>query len=49
MSERIINYQQQYEPVFGDARECKNDHVASLFYMIRDGDYVRNVDADMII
>ena len=33
-SERIRNYPQRYNPGFGDAREWKNDAVASIVYMI---------------
>ena len=48
-SERIRKYPQQYKPVFGAAREWNNDAVASIVYMIQDGDYDRNVDTDDIL
>ena len=43
-SKRIRNYPQRYNPGFGDAREWKNDAVASIFYMIQDRDLNSNVD-----
>ena len=39
-SERIIKYPQRYNPGFGDAREWKNDSVASIVYMIQDRDFI---------
>ena len=48
-SECIRNYPQQYNPVFGAAREWKNNSVASILYMIQDRDYNRNVDTDDIL
>ena len=48
-SERTIKSPQRYNPVFGAARECKNDYVASIFYMIQDGDFNSNLDKDDII
>ena len=48
-SERIRKYSQQYNPGFGAARECKNDAVASIVYMIQDGYLNSNVDTDNIL
>ena len=48
-SERIRNYPQWYNPGFGDAREWNNDDVASIVYMIQDGDFDSNVDTDDIL
>ena len=48
-SERIIKYPQRYNPVFGAAREWKNDDVASIAYMIQDRDFYSNVDTDDIL
>ena len=42
-SERIIKYPQRYDPGFGAAREWDNNAVASIVYMIQDGDLNRNV------
>ena len=36
-SERIRNSPQHYNPGFGAARECNNDAVASIVYMIQVG------------
>ena len=48
-SERIRNSPQRYIPGFGAARECKNDDVASIVYMIQDRDFDSNVDTDDIL
>ena len=48
-SERIINYPQRYNPVFGAAREWKNDAVAIIVYMIQDSDLNSNVYMDDIL
>ena len=48
-SERIRNYPQRYNPVFGAAREWNNNAVASIVYMIQDRDYNSNVDTDDIL
>ena len=48
-SERIRNSPQQYNPVFGAAREWKNYDVASIVYMIQDRDLDSNVDMDDIL
>ena len=48
-SERIRNSPQQYNPVFGAAREWKNDAVASIVCMIQDRDLNSNVDTDDIL
>ena len=43
-SERIRKSPQRYNPGLGAARECKNDIVASIVYMIQDRDLNSNVD-----
>ena len=48
-SECIRNYPQRYNPVFGAAREWKNNDVASIVYMIQDRDFDSNVDTDEIL
>ena len=48
-SEHIINSPQKYNPGFGAAREWNNYSVASIFYMIQDGDFNINVATDDII
>ena len=48
-SKRIRKSPQWYNPGFGAARECKNDAVASIVYMIQDGGLNRNVDTDDIL
>ena len=48
-SERIRNSLQQYNPVFGAAREWKIDAVASIVYMIPDSDFYSNVDTNNIL
>ena len=48
-SKRIRNSPQRYNPGFGAARECKNDAVASIVYMIQDRDFDSNVDTDEIL
>ena len=48
-SERIRNSPQRYNPVFGAAREWKNDAVASIAYMIQDRGFDSNVDTDDIL
>ena len=48
-SERIRNSPQRYNPGFGAARECKNDAVASIVYMIQDMDLNSNADTDDIL
>ena len=45
-SECIRNYPQRYNPRFGAAREWRNDAVASIVYMIQDGNLNSNVDTD---
>ena len=40
---------QQYDPVFGASREWNNDAVASIVYMIQDGDIYSNIDTDDIM
>ena len=47
--ERIRNYPQRYNPVFGDAREWKNDNVDSILYMIQYRYIKSNVDTDDIL
>ena len=48
-SELIRNSPQRYKPVFGAAREWKNNTVASIVYMIQYRDYDSNVDMDDIL
>ena len=48
-SKCIRNYPQQYNPVFGAARECNNNDVASIVYMIQDSNFDSNVDTDDIL
>ena len=48
-SEHIRKYPQRYNPGFGAAREWKNDAVASIVYIIQDGDFNSNVDTDDIL
>ena len=48
-SKIIINSPQRYNPGFGDAREWKNDAVASIVYMIQYMDFDSNVDTDDIL
>ena len=48
-SERIRNSPQRYNPGFGAARECNNDAVASIVYMIQYRDLNSNVDTDDIL
>ena len=48
-SKRIKNSPQRYNPVFGAARECNNDTVASIVYMIQYRDLNRNLDTDGIL
>ena len=48
-SERIIKYPQRYEPGFKSSKECKNDAVASIVYMIKYGYINSNVDTDDIL
>ena len=48
-SERIIHSPQRYNPGFGAARECKNDAVASIVYMIQDKYFDSNIDTDDIL
>ena len=43
-SKRIRNSPQRYNPGFGDAREWKNDYVASIVYMIQDRYLNSNLD-----
>ena len=47
-SERIVNSPQRYNPVFGAAREWKNDAVTSIVYMIKDWGFNSNIDMDDI-
>ena len=48
-SKSIRKYPQRNAPVFGAAIECNNDDVASIVYMIQDGDLNINVDTDDIL
>ena len=48
-SECIRNSPHRYNSGFGDAIECNNDAVASIVYMIQDGDFNSNVDTDDIL
>ena len=48
-SKHIRNSPQRYNPVFGAAREWKNNAVASVVYMIQDRDFDSNVDTDDIL
>ena len=48
-SKRIRKSTQQYNPVFGAAREWNNDCVASIVYIIQYGDLNSNVDTDDIL
>ena len=48
-SERIRNSPQRYNPGFGAAREWKNDAVASIVYMTKNGYFDSNVDTDDIL
>ena len=48
-SKRIGNSPQRYNPVFGAAREWKNDAVESIVYIIQDRNLNRNVDTDDIM
>ena len=48
-SELIRNSPQRYKPVFGAAREWKNNAVASIVYMIQDMYFDSNVDTDDIL
>ena len=43
-SKRVRNSPQRYNPVFGAARNWKNDAVASIVCMIQDRDLNSNVD-----
>ena len=47
--ERIRNSPQRNNPVFGAAREWKNDSFASIVYMIQDRDFDSNLDTDEIL
>ena len=47
-SKRIINSPQRYNPWLGAAREWKNEYVASIVYIIQDGDLDINVDTNDI-
>ena len=47
--ERTRNSPHQFNPGFVDARERKNDAVASIVYMIQDGDFNINVDTDDLL
>ena len=48
-SKRIRNSPHWYNPGFRAAREWKNDAVASIVYMIQDGDFYSNVVTDYIL
>ena len=48
-SECIRNYPQRYNPIFGAAREWKNNAVASIVNMIQYGYFYSNVDTDYIL
>ena len=43
-SKRIRKCPQRYYPGLGDDREWNNDDVASIVYMIQDGDLNSNID-----
>ena len=45
----IRNSPQRYNPVFGAAREFKNESVASIVYMIQYGYFNINLDRDDIL
>ena len=47
--ERIRNSPQQYNPVFGAAREWKNDSVLSIVCVIQDKDHNSNAYMDDIL
>ena len=47
--ELIRNSPQRYNPVFGAARDWKNDAVSSILYIIQDKYLNRNVYTDYII
>ena len=46
---RIRKYPQRYNPVFGDAREWKNDDVASIVYMTQDGNINNKINTSYIL
>ena len=46
---RIIKYPQQYDPIFGAARDCDSGDVASIVNMIQDGGFDINTDTDYIL
>ena len=48
-SKLIRKYPQQYNPGFGAARGWKKKDVASIVYMIQDGDLNRNIYMDDIL
>ena len=48
-SKRIRNSPQRYNPVFGAAREWKNDAAASIVYMIQYMDLNSNADTDDVL
>ena len=48
-SERIRKSPQRYDPLFGATIEWNIYAVASLVYMIHDGDYDSDVDTDNIL
>ena len=48
-SKYIRKYIQRYNPVFGAAREWKNEYVASIVYMIQDGNLNINIDTNYIL
>ena len=48
-SERIRKSLQRYNPVFGAAGDWNNAAVASIFYMLQDGDLNSNVDKNDIL
>ena len=47
--ERIRNFPKRYKPVFGAAREWKNEDFASIVYMIQYRDLNSNFDMDGIL
>ena len=49
LSKITRKYPQKYDPGFGAAREWKSYAVSSLVYMIKDGDYDRNIDIENIL
>ena len=46
---RIRKYPQLYDPGSGAARECKNDAVVSIVYMVKYGYLNSNIDMNDIL